>query len=265
MADRWEQLAQLDPLFVIVAEEGKDHGGWDPEEFFRTGEAEVAGALERFQALGGSLAPGGAALDFGCGVGRLTLPLAERTAHATGADISPRMIELAREYAAGRDDVTYVVNQAPNLACFPDDSFDLVFTTKVIYHLKPALQECFLREFMRVLKPGGAAIFEASVFKPATSRWQGFHARYKLARRRLLPRRMRYSAMRALGFKPETIYERFGWRPKMAMYTVDEARLQGVLDAAGAETLGVDRETRRHRMNATWFVRAGGASMERDH
>ena len=41
-----------------------------------------------------------AALDYGCGVGRLTLPLAERCEHVYGVDVSPSMLREAARNAA---------------------------------------------------------------------------------------------------------------------------------------------------------------------
>ena len=65
------------------------------EEFFATGEAEFAHVSRVAETLG---RPGrrGRALDFGCGVGRLTRALGERFESAIGVDISAGMVEQAR-------------------------------------------------------------------------------------------------------------------------------------------------------------------------
>ncbi|HEY1906916.1 MAG TPA: methyltransferase domain-containing protein, partial [Myxococcaceae bacterium] len=91
----WEAQAKSDPLWAILSEQDKRGRGWKLEEFFAAGETQVAAWFERFAAAGIEVS-GGSAVDFGCGVGRLTQALAKRFDHVTGVDISPTMVELAR-------------------------------------------------------------------------------------------------------------------------------------------------------------------------
>ena len=63
-------------------------------EFFESGEADVD---HLFQLIGG-FSPADA-LDFGCGVGRMTLALAKRVKRVVGVDIAPQMLALARRNA----------------------------------------------------------------------------------------------------------------------------------------------------------------------
>ena len=85
------------PPRAILTEPDKRHGGWDVEEFFASGRAEVDEAIGRLGALG--LRPRrGRALDFGCGVGRLTQALAWHFDECVGVDIAPSMVEHARRY-----------------------------------------------------------------------------------------------------------------------------------------------------------------------
>ena len=67
----WDELAELDPYWAICTTPGKRFGGWDTDEFFATGEREIGAVLAEAEPLG---VPGarGEALDFGCGLGRLT-------------------------------------------------------------------------------------------------------------------------------------------------------------------------------------------------
>jgi SAM-dependent methyltransferase len=253
MGNRWEELAQLDPLFVVLAEKEHAQGGWETGAFFATGKTEIAGVFERLAALGVP-APRGTALDFGCGVGRLTQALADGVGHAVGVDVSPRMLELAREFAGGRGDLEFVLNAAPDLEVLGARRFDLVYTSKVLFHLKPRLQRRYLAELYRVLAPGGILVFGASVYAPAPSAWRAFHARYKTVRRRVLHRQALYYLLRGVGVSGKWLYERHGLRPMMPMYTVAERKIQRLVDELGGRTLAVDREPRRHRMNAIWTV-----------
>jgi ubiquinone/menaquinone biosynthesis C-methylase UbiE len=99
----------------------------------------------------------GAALDFGCGVGRLTQPLARRFTSCIGVDISQQMIQRAESlnrYAQCR----YVTNSDTRLP-FADASFVFVYSNIVLQHVPWRLSTDYLREFVRVLAPGGVLVF----------------------------------------------------------------------------------------------------------
>jgi len=67
----WEDAARKDPLWAILSDPAKKHRGWKLEDFFETGRREISLLLHQLSTLGFCSA-GGTALDFGCGVGRLT-------------------------------------------------------------------------------------------------------------------------------------------------------------------------------------------------
>jgi SAM-dependent methyltransferase len=90
-------------------------------------------------------------LEVGCGWGEL----AEWIASATGAevvavDLSPRMVELARD--RGVDARVADVQELP----FPDASFDAAVAAWMLYHV-PDLDHG-LAELARVLRPGGRLV-----------------------------------------------------------------------------------------------------------
>ena len=95
-------------------------------------------------------APGVRALDLATGTGDIALSCAERGAQVVGLDITPRMIELAREKAAGT--VRFTVGDMMALP-FPGASFDLVTTGYGLRNV-PNLTLA-IDEICRVLRPGG--------------------------------------------------------------------------------------------------------------
>ncbi len=100
-------------------------------------------------------------LDFGCGPGRLTQALATRFDEVTGVDVAPAMIERARSYAgASGSRCRFEVNARPDLSMFADRTFDLVYSNLVLQHIPPELSRGYIAEFVRVLKPGGIAVFQ---------------------------------------------------------------------------------------------------------
>ena len=83
----------------------------------QTGEDEIAVLIDELRSLG--FVADGSALDFGCGVGRLSIPLSKRFAKVIGVDIAPTMVELARSFAVDRPNIDFIVNDRPDLARWP--------------------------------------------------------------------------------------------------------------------------------------------------
>lgn len=93
-------------------------------------------------------------LDVGCGQGIDLVRFASAGARATGVDLTPRHVELARAHLEALGLPGTVVRGDATSLPFPDDSFDLVSSNGVLHHV-PEI-EAALREIRRVLRPGGA-------------------------------------------------------------------------------------------------------------
>lgn len=155
----WNRLGSTDPMWAILTDPAKRHNRWDRAEFFATGRALIAGVLRDIAALGVTL-PHSRALDFGCGVGRLTQALAGHFDAVVGLDIAPSLVHLANQYNSSPDRCRYVLNDRDDLGLFPDGEFDFVFSTIVLQHMHPRYAERYIAEFLRVLRPGGLAVFQ---------------------------------------------------------------------------------------------------------
>ena len=157
----WTTLGENDPLWAVYVAPGTKDGGWDVDAFFATGADEVEVALARAVELG-LLSERGLALDFGCGVGRLSAALAGRLEEVVSVDISPSMIAEAQRLGRCGPNVTFVLNERPDLLFQADSSVDLVYSSLVLQHLPRELAAGYLREFARVLKPGATAIIQVA-------------------------------------------------------------------------------------------------------
>jgi SAM-dependent methyltransferase len=93
-------------------------------------------------------------LDAACGPGLYAAELARRGAEVTGFDQSPRMVRLCRERVAGGD--FRVHDLADPLTWLPDGSVDLVLCALAMEYADDRVAA--MREFRRVLRPGGAAV-----------------------------------------------------------------------------------------------------------
>ncbi|HYB91018.1 MAG TPA: class I SAM-dependent methyltransferase [Candidatus Binataceae bacterium] len=97
-------------------------------------------------------------LDAGCGEGYQTRILARRGARMTGVDLSPRMLELAREEEAKAPlGIRYERTSFTNLAMFAAESFDAAVSFMALMD-GPDFPAA-MREIFRVLKPGGMLAF----------------------------------------------------------------------------------------------------------
>jgi SAM-dependent methyltransferase len=155
----WDAHAERDPLWAVLSDAGKDERKWDVRRFFQTGVNEVALVFYQLSSHGIDVTPG-SALDFGCGVGRLTQALAQRFEKVVGVDVSPRMVETAASLNRFPDRASYVWNDAPHLRTFNDRSFDFIYTNIVLQHIMPDVTAGYLREFLRILKPAGVLVFQ---------------------------------------------------------------------------------------------------------
>ena len=153
----WNALAKRDALWAILTDGSKADGGWDVAEFFETGEIELATVMGCLGEVGCLPDAAGAALDFGCGVGRLTQAMARRFAASVGVDISEEMIRRA-EALNQYPHCSYLTTVAEQLP-FADESFAFVYSNIVLQHVPRRFAMRYLREFVRVLKAGGVLVF----------------------------------------------------------------------------------------------------------
>ncbi len=154
----WKRLAEADPYWaVLTAPEFRRTvmAESDREAFYRTGRDDVssfAGQIERFT---GRAPRGGLGLDFGCGCGRLTEPMADYVDQAYGYDVAEAMLDEARA-RSGRP--TYV-------ATLPDGPFDWINSHIVFQHIPPQKGMALLERLLERLAPGGAVSLQFA-FEP---------------------------------------------------------------------------------------------------
>lgn len=104
---------------------------------------------------------GARVIEFGCGTGWLTIGLAQMGCDAIGVDISPAALALAREVRGEREfprggKAGFRLYDGKRLP-FPDASVDRIVCYDAFHHVPD--QALTLREFARVLRPGGRAAF----------------------------------------------------------------------------------------------------------
>jgi SAM-dependent methyltransferase len=160
----WDALGLDDPLWVILTDPSKKGGKWDQTEWFQRGRDDIAAILSQLPDLGVAVRRG-RALDFGCGAGRLSQALAEHFDEVDGVDISPSMVAHANRLNTFGGRCRYHVNCRGDLELFVDGHFDFILSLITLQHIEPNYTKEYVREFVRVLKPGGILYFQ--VLTPA--------------------------------------------------------------------------------------------------
>jgi len=155
----WDEFGKTDPLWSIITSPDKKGNKWDVDEFFATGEREIDAVMEYIKFLGIAVSHR-KALDFGCGIGRLTQALARYFDEVYGVDIAPSMVELAKKYNRYGDKCRYYLNETDDLKLFSDNSVHLIYTNITLQHMEPRYSKNYIKEFLRILAPQGVLIFQ---------------------------------------------------------------------------------------------------------
>lgn len=178
----WRIIGETEPYFGVLTSDRfkrKNLNEQNRADFFQSGDGDINDFIDRMRSAFGPFEPR-SALDFGCGVGRLTLPLAALTGAATGIDISPGMLAEARRH------------DKPGLRFLervPDEVFDWVVSAIVLQHIPPergygiieqllgrvaasggiTLQIMFGRTAHHELSPGARLIIDEGGVRPAAA------------------------------------------------------------------------------------------------
>ena len=117
-------------------------------------------------------------LDAGCGTGSYTVALRRYAGTIDAVDLNPSMLGVARSKLDGAPGCPVALHEAGIDALpFEDASFDAVMVNQVLHHLPDAPHDGWptlrrvLREFARVLRPGGAAIINTCSHEQLRRGW----------------------------------------------------------------------------------------------
>lgn len=190
--NEWESLARLDPYWAILGESSKRFGKWNVNDFFDTGEKEIAAIVEYLREKRMNLKKINRVLDFGCGVGRLTRALTKYFPNVFGVDISKTMITTAKKLNSNYH-CTFILNKRAYTSMFPSNHFDFIYSNNVLQHF-PDKQTVLtqISDLIRILKPSGIALFQFPSRLPFLAR---LHFRRRI-----------YSLLKSLKFSENFLY-----------------------------------------------------------
>lgn len=170
MRQDWDARARKDAFHYIATWRNQ----WDPGTFFESGEEDyrklVAPVLSaaRFAPQGKSM------LELGCGAGRMTRAFAQTFSRVYAFDISPEMLHRAKTLFPDANNIEWTLGNGSNLSPVSDCAVDFAFSYIVLHHMPSRdLALNYIREMLRVLKPGGRFLFQFSTLRTPTMNWKG--------------------------------------------------------------------------------------------
>lgn len=221
----WKSFGEVDPYFgVLTCDEYRSDRLSDGarEKFFQSGEDHAKKVLSVLREINPDFSPR-RSLDFGCGVGRVTLPLAHESNIVVGVDVSPGMLSEAQRnaVASGVDNITFTHTVT--------GSFNLVHSVLVFQHIPPRRGARILAELASRLDTGGMIILQVPYHRDAPL-WQ------KLATA------VKRTAPVINGALNLVEGRRFSY-PTMTMFCYDFATILAILRGAGIGNLRIDLDT----------------------
>lgn len=179
----WEYYGEKDPYFGVntVAEMRNEAINDEARKlFFESGEKYISRIWDEIEEhLTADFKPQ-RALDFGCGVGRILLPIAKRSKEAIGVDISTAMLEEAKKNAEifNYDNITFI--KGDDKLSKVSGEFDFVHSFIVFQHINPKVGERIFQKIVESLSENGIGVLHVQYATDNST--SGQKLRFKLYR-----------------------------------------------------------------------------------
>jgi 2-polyprenyl-3-methyl-5-hydroxy-6-metoxy-1,4-benzoquinol methylase len=177
----WRAWGTQDPYFGVISDNRfrRENIDENREEFFAMGARDVDATLQRYRRMFGAV-PTGTALDFGSGVGRLSLALAEHFDRVVGLDISPAMLDEAAVNAKARSRENAVFALSDDTLSGAPGQFDFVNSYIVLQHIACTRGMSIIRQLLDKVALGGGCMIHVSVERQVSlarrvAYWSKFH------------------------------------------------------------------------------------------
>lgn len=161
----WEQIGAKDPYWGVLSVSTYKSDQLNEEskkEFFDTGEQFIRKLFSRIHDQVAEDIEFKRTLDFGCGVGRLVAPLARRSEHVVGVDVSQNMLDLCHENMAAFGVDNYSLIKGDDTLSTVEGEFDLVNSYIVLQHIPTDRGLKLIDRLIALTRPGGVAAIHVS-------------------------------------------------------------------------------------------------------
>lgn len=153
----WDDRAQRN-AFHYIASWKQD---WDIDSFLASGEDDYETLVSPILERCGVPTNGDVMVELGCGAGRMTRSFGRQYKRIVALDLSAEMLRRARQIHPAQQNILWLRVGGTDLACLGSGLADFLFSYLVLQHLpKEELVFGYISEFLRVLRPGGAFLFQ---------------------------------------------------------------------------------------------------------
>jgi SAM-dependent methyltransferase len=167
--EAWRDWGKRDPYFAVITNPKFRQAAMGPEavrEFFQSGERHVEHlAMMCKRLLAETPFAPGRALDFGCGVGRIVVPLARVAKEVVGVDISEEMLEEARRNCTREGVANARFAQSDDTLSNVEGVFDFVHSFIVLQHIDVVRGRAFFQRLLDLTAPNGIAALHLTYAK----------------------------------------------------------------------------------------------------
>jgi 2-polyprenyl-3-methyl-5-hydroxy-6-metoxy-1,4-benzoquinol methylase len=168
VSEQWHHLGETEPHWSVLTNDSyfQDSFHMNREAFYASGESEATMFDATLARVGVDRTDFHLCLELGCGVGRLTAPLAARFDDVIAVDISAAHLRVAEEH--------FVAQGLRNVQCRHLDSidqvtalgrFDVLYSRIVLQHNPPPVMQRLLADLLAQLNPGGVAFIQVPTYK----------------------------------------------------------------------------------------------------
>lgn len=166
----WNHYGNADPYYSVLTDprNHKDNIEVDVaarNAFFETGVVDVGRIEEMLRTLGRSV-EGRDIMDYGCGVGRLTAPLARHARTVYGVDVSESHLAICRSHMANIGVANVQLHRVDDPRQPLPWTYDLAVSLMVLQHNRPTLMRATIATILRGLRPGGLALLHLPMHIP---------------------------------------------------------------------------------------------------
>jgi SAM-dependent methyltransferase len=169
----WEQFGRDDPYFGVLVESKYKAASITQEarrDFFRSGTEHVERIMQRLRQHLGHPCRFQRALDFGCGVGRLTIPLAQYADAVVGMDVSDAMLSEARNNCRRYSQQNITFEKSDDELNLLTEKFDFVHSYIVLQHIPVKRGYRIISNLLSQLEVGGVGVLHVTYAKDCLQR-----------------------------------------------------------------------------------------------
>jgi ubiquinone/menaquinone biosynthesis C-methylase UbiE len=166
----WEELGENDAYFAVATCDEFKRGNLDDlskERFFQSGRDHVEELWAEFERGFGPVRRPKRGLDYGCGVGRILVALAEKCDTVVGVDISNTMLVEAKKNCQKMGLTNVELQSTEEFTAADSDKFDLIHSYIVLQHVKPAIGYKIIRSLIDKLDTDGLGAIHITFFDPS--------------------------------------------------------------------------------------------------